>query len=82
VVYNLQGSALNPTNVIAKKIKTNIFYINDFKKNSTWSREYVTYDSNRKQIIDIIIDTSETTGFSPTSVSFFNQIEASFIPFK
>lgn len=75
-VYSDQGLASKTTTIISKKIGSNVYFINDYKQNSGWTREYVTYDTNQKEIIKIIIETSEPNEFFPATLNLFSQIES------
>lgn len=74
-VYSDQGLASKTTTITSKKIGSNIYYINDYKQKSGWTREYITYDTNQKEIIKITIETSEPNEFFPATLNLFSQIE-------
>lgn len=82
LVYSDLGQAAKSTSVVGRKIGSNIFYINDYKKNTGWIREYTTYDSIKKQIVKVVVGTSEPGGFSANTLTLFSQIEASFAAAK
>lgn len=70
----------------AKKIGQFIYFINDYPSSSAkpvWIREYTTYDSAKKQIISITLNTQQpvktgtkTVSYEPFALKTFAQIES------